>query len=168
MFSKLRHGFYRSSNLLVLSMLLVGITLWLFPRAQRSPAKAIALPVDTQFRFGKFSIDLERATTPEQLFTGLMFRDVLPVKRGMLLVPDSQSSFVWAKNVRFPIDIIFIHAGDGSNTVISTATLASCSTPDCPKVPVPANTDYAIEINAGLVNRMNLRAGSTVTIRRKF
>jgi len=55
------------------------------------------------------TLDVELAVTPQQWARGLMFRKELEPGHGMLFIfnNDERLTF-WMKNVRFPIDIIFL------------------------------------------------------------
>ena len=52
--------------------------------------------------------DVELAVTPQERSRGLMFRDILPNRSGMLFVFDPpQPVAFWMKNTLIPLDIIF-------------------------------------------------------------
>jgi uncharacterized membrane protein (UPF0127 family) len=149
-----------------------GLYLWIFPKEPRSPTKPITTPVELEMVYKGQKIDIERAVSRDQLATGLMHRKSLPANAGMLLVVGEQDNpvYVWAKNVKFPIDIAFISLNTASNTnkVISTASLEPClENSACKKISVPDNTYYILETNKGLNKRMGLTVGSVVTLKLK-
>ena len=52
---------------------------------------------------------VEVASEPEQLTRGMMYRDEVPVKTGMLFEYDNQSILsIWMKNTSVSLDIIFV------------------------------------------------------------
>lgn len=70
------------------------------------------LPIIASTQISGRTIELEVATTPRQLATGLMFRDSLESDRGMLfLFSESQEAKFWMKNTLIPLDMIFLHQG---------------------------------------------------------
>jgi uncharacterized membrane protein (UPF0127 family) len=150
----------------------IGLYLWIFPKEPRLPVKSIATPVEMEMVYKGQRIDLERAVSRNQLATGLMHRESLATNTAMLLVLGEQDSpvYVWAKNVKFPIDVVFLSLDSASNTnkVISTASLEPCvENKECKKIPVPEKTYYIVEANKGLSQKMSLTAGSIVTLKLK-
>ena len=68
---------------------------------------------------------IELALTPEQQEQGLMFRESLPEKTGMLYVfPETAPHHFWMKNTMIPLDMIWM---DAAGTVL----FVSADTPPC-------------------------------------
>lgn len=101
---------------------------------------------------------VELAITPQQRSRGLMFRDDLPAGQGMLLVfPDTGFRSIWMKNVRFPLDLIWL---DRSGRVVHTEE----QVPPCPEEPCPdyhslRKASSVLELNAGAVEMLGITLG---------
>lgn len=100
---------------------------------------------------------------------GLSKRDDLPITQGMLFVFDKSDAWaIWMKDMKFPIDIIWIEESpDRGRKIIDIAPNA---------VPEPGKDDkelkiyrpqgpakYVLEINAGLSKLHNLQVGDVVS-----
>ncbi len=109
--------------------------------------------------------NLEIATTPQKQQKGLSDRDSLSQNSAMLFVfPQSSLVTFWMKDMKFPIDIIFIH-GD---TVVSVAHNAPPPTlenkDNLPLYKPDQPSDKVLEINAGLSEKYNIKKGDKVEI----
>jgi uncharacterized membrane protein (UPF0127 family) len=98
------------------------------------------------------------AMSPQQTSRGLMFVRYMPKFTGMLFVyPNARVLSMWMKNTYIPLDILFIRA-DGSIANIETHTeplsLESVSAIE------PLN--YALELNAGVTERLGIDTDSRV------
>ena len=105
-------------------------------------------------------IDIEVAETPQKLMTGLMYRHSMPEKAGMLFVLHNfKASFFWMKNTYIPLDIIF---ADGNRKIIkiqkNTKPLSE------KQIPVPKDTVYVVEVNAGFCAQYGIRNGNFVKL----
>lgn len=72
-------------------------------------APALAIDYKYKFKLGKEIIQLETAETLKEKRTGLMYREKLAPNTGMVFLYDDyyEQSF-WMKNVKIPLDIIFL------------------------------------------------------------
>lgn len=150
----------------------IGLYLWIFPKEPRLPTKSITTQIELEMVYKGQKIDLERAVSRDQLATGLMHRKSLSTNTGMLMVLGEQDSpvYVWAKNVQFPVDVVFISLDsvNNINKVISTTSLEPCvKNNPCKKVSIPDGAYYILEANRGLSQNMGLTAGSTVILKLK-
>lgn len=123
---------------------------------QKTPTAAI----------NKQTFKLYIAATEQEKQIGLSNRKNLPQDYGMLFPfeKDGYHAF-WMKNMKFPIDIIYIR----DNKVIEVLEkVQPPSSPDVnPQILRPkelANT--VLEINAGLAKKHNIKKGDTVTIKK--
>jgi uncharacterized membrane protein (UPF0127 family) len=96
---------------------------------------------------------------------GLSGRPALPQHRGMLFVyPEPSRPGFWMKDMRFPIDIIWI----GADSKI-VAVLPNLSPETYPSVFSPpeevAPVRYVLEVNAGSAGRLNWQVGDSVQIK---
>lgn len=105
------------------------------------------------------SLDIEIADNDYETETGLMYRKGMDDDQGMLFVfPDQAMHSFYMKNTEFPLDIVFIKNDMKIASVqenaqpLSEASLSS-------KVPV----QYVLELNAGLVEKLGLKVGDSVS-----
>ena len=116
---------------------------------------------------GTIRLHLELAVKPEQRSMGLMERRQLPENAGMLFVYDamqpSDAGF-WMYRTRIPLDIAFL---DSVGVVRSIRAMVPCPTTiaeGCPTYTPDARYQYALELNAGFVERHGIRAGDTLVL----
>ncbi|WP_422370207.1 DUF192 domain-containing protein [Hoeflea sp.] len=126
-------------------------------------AQAVALPLDSEplvieTEAGDVEFDVELALTPSDRATGLMHRESMPEKQGMLFRFDRTRLVVmWMKNTPLPLDMIFI---DESGVV---AGVARDTEPFSETViPSPGPVRYVLELNAGAALRHGISAGDRV------
>ncbi|MBI2099795.1 MAG: DUF192 domain-containing protein [Candidatus Vogelbacteria bacterium] len=108
---------------------------------------------------GDTTIKLELARTPAEQTQGLSDRTSLDERAGMLFVfPADQIPAFWMKEMRFPIDIIWLNV-DGQIVDI-TPNLAPSTFPQTfsPKIPIR----YVLEVNAGFAGRHDLKIGDFI------
>lgn len=127
------------------------------PTPARPAGARVALPSGAIYR-------VELARTEEEMAQGLMFRESLPERSGMLfLFPrDDDSHQFWMKNTLIPLDIIWLDA-DGR------VLFVSANTPPCKADPCPSyGPDFAIasvlEIAGGLAEKEKVTVGSTIRL----
>ena len=89
---------------------------------------------------------------------GLMFRKNLNLDKGMLFIfPNESKVSMWMKNTLVPLDIIFISKNYKIVDIINNAKAMS---KDILTSKVKAK--YALEINAGLVKKLNIKIGNNI------
>jgi uncharacterized membrane protein (UPF0127 family) len=106
---------------------------------------------------------IEIARTPEEQAQGLMFRESLSERSGMLFpFADSAPHKFWMKNTMIPLDMIWM---DGSGRVL----FVSADTPPCKADPcrdygpdVPAAS--VLEIAGGMAKKEKITVGSTIRL----
>ncbi len=105
---------------------------------------------------------IEIVQTEKEREKGLMFREKLDKKRGMLFIFDDEMIIsMWMKNTYIPLDMIFIGEDDVVNCVRENTTPESLIPIVCLKP-----SKYVLEINAGMAEKYGISAGDTVKIRR--
>ena len=125
---------------------------------QRSTADGVVVQV------GEASVRADLADDPASRQRGLSGRENLGEGNGMLfLLPDDSPSF-WMKDMRFPIDILWIR--DGRVVDVS----ADVPPPRSPNSPLPTYSpdrpaDRALEVNAGWAADHGIRRGDVVRVR---
>jgi uncharacterized protein len=107
-------------------------------------------------------IDVEVAESPEQREFGLMFRESLEERSGMvfLFFEERRGSF-WMKNTRIPLSIAFF--GDDGR-ILAILDMEPCETDTC-KLYAPGVTySGALEVNQGAFDDWNVSVGDRITI----
>jgi uncharacterized membrane protein (UPF0127 family) len=103
-----------------------------------------------------FAIVAELAASPEERARGLMFRDRIQEDQGMLfLFSEEDVHSFWMKNMRFPIDILWL---DKAKRIVHLESRV----PPCPQEPcptyVPASAAaYVLELQSGCAEKHGLR-----------
>ena len=97
-------------------------------------------------------------TTRQQ---GLMYRDQLPVDRGMIFFFAQSGNYpFWMKNTLIPLDIIWI---DDQRKIAHVAHHAPpCKADPCPSLPPDADARYVLEVAAGVAARHALANGQNL------
>ncbi|MBR9679925.1 MAG: DUF192 domain-containing protein [Candidatus Altiarchaeota archaeon] len=140
----------RPRRLFILSFVL----LLLSPLIGLITKKNIAEYETTKLKLGSDEFELEIADTRDKQIKGLMNRDELGDWKGMLFVfePATRPAF-WMRNVRFPIDIIFIDQ-QGIITEI-WKNQEPCGFVCTAQQPAEL-TRYVIEINTGASSQISI------------
>jgi uncharacterized membrane protein (UPF0127 family)/phosphatidylserine synthase len=114
-----------------------------------------------------YCVNVEIRNTPEGRELGLMFKDNLEENEAMLFIFDSPVEYAfWMKNMKIPIDIIFISA---DKKIVSVSQDAQpCNKPDteCELYYPVAQYLYVVETKANFSARHNLSMGQDVGILR--
>lgn len=101
------------------------------------------------------------AETEEDKQKGLSGRASLPLNEGKLFMFDKPGAYTfWMKNMKFPIDIIFIN---GDTIVSITENAPPATKGDAPVYQPTAPSDKVLEISAGLSQKYNFKSGDKVT-----
>ncbi len=102
------------------------------------------------------------AKTSEEQQRGLSGLNSLPSDQGMLFLFDKPDYYsFWMKNMKFPIDIIFIK-DDKVVSIVENAKPQSDTNPPIYQPEAPINR--VLEINAGLSKKYNIKKGDRVEI----
>lgn len=109
-----------------------------------------------------FKVDV--AKTDSQLQVGLSNRKQIGENQGMLFLFETPSYYsFWMKEMKFPIDIIYIN-GDKVTTVIENAKPPSSSSEQLIIYEPQDKSDKVLEINAGLARKYNIKKDTIVKI----
>lgn len=113
----------------------------------------------TRLLVGSEAFDVELADTPELRREGLMFREQLGEREGMLFVFDEERpvSF-WMRDTPLPLSIAFI---DARGVIVHIADMVPFS-----EAPVPSRypVRYALEVNQGAFERAGVAVGDLVVL----
>jgi uncharacterized membrane protein (UPF0127 family) len=108
---------------------------------------------------------VEIVDTPEKMSKGLSEREDLKENQGMLFVfGDKNIPGFWMKDMKFPIDIIWINDNEivdiSKNVPVPDASTTTQPPNYSPSEPV----NYVLEVNAGYVDKYNVEIGNTIEI----
>ncbi len=102
-------------------------------------------------------VSVEIADTPPAREQGLMGRNALPEKTGMLFVMDEEQvlSF-WMKNTLIPLDILFF---DAQFRFVSAASMTPCTGDPCAVYSSGRPALYALEVPVGFAKQYGVDVG---------
>lgn len=110
-----------------------------------------------------FCVNVEIRDTPEERTLGLMFREYLDEKDGMLFIFEQPAEYsFWMKNMKIPIDIIFLN--ENKEIVTIHSSVPPCVSEECELYPPSEPALYVVEVKAGFSDRHNLEVGQKVDI----
>ena len=144
----------------VLGLFLVGVSILVWPGAPKKTLTNLSEIKTVQIAGQDVAVEL--ALTGEQKMQGLSGRESLKEKEGMLFVFDIVGKHTfWMKDMKFPIDIIWIN-GDPDNPQV--VYIEKNATPESfPKIfGGIADSQYVLEVNAGFSEKNNLKVGDRV------
>ena len=108
---------------------------------------------------GGETFDVELAVTAEQRRQGLMFREQLGEREGMLFVLEQEQNVsFWMRDTPLALSIAFI---DARGVIVHVADMVPYS-----EAPVPSRfpVRYALEVNQGAFERAGIEVGALVEI----
>lgn len=109
-----------------------------------------------------FVVDV--AKTDEQKAKGLSVYNKLPLEKGMIFVFNTDDYYAfWMKDMKFPIDIIYIRKNKIVDIFKNVAPPKSRSE-TLPIIKPEKTADMVLEINAGLCQKYNFKIGDSVKI----
>jgi uncharacterized protein len=112
----------------------------------------------TRVCFQDNCFNVELAVTDSEHEKGLMFREVLDDNQGMLFVYDKEGQHnFWMKNTFLSLDIIWINGNQ--EVVFINKQTQPCLNDLCPVIRPNTNSQYVLEINAGLIDKLGLKIG---------
>lgn len=111
------------------------------------------------------AIQVELAQTQEETERGLMYRESLGEKEGMLFIfPQNDIRLFWMKNTLIDLDMIFI---DSTGKITNIADKVPHSYIDAPEEEIATAGGfgkYVLEVNAGFAIKHNLHQGDKLII----
>ena len=150
--------------LLLLWSLLIGLGCGV---AQLGATSTVQKPAEDApiVRIGGTTYTVDLAVLSEERQQGLSGRESLAENEGMLFVFEEEGQLnFWMKEMRFPLDIIWIDAQcrllDVSADVPTPPPNARNE--DIPRAPSPSPARYVLEVGAGEAARNGLEAGDLV------
>ena len=114
---------------------------------------------------GRQELEVEIAANDAQRRIGLMNRNSLAERRGMLFVFEKQGYLnFWMKNTLISLDMIFI---DENNKIVHVVRNAppcrAVRDADCPKYNSEKPAKYVVEVNAGIAEKLAIEIGNQVS-----
>jgi uncharacterized protein len=146
---------------LLLGVLLVAAACGAAPTPAK-PATATPSPAGPQVVLPSGAVyRLELARTPEEQAQGLMFRESLPEKTGMLfLFADKGVHRFWMKNTMIPLDMVWMDA-EGRVLFVSADT-PPCKADPCPSYGPESSAASVLEIAGGKAAKEKVVVGSVL------
>ncbi len=106
---------------------------------------------------------LEIARTPEEQSQGLMYREALAPRTGMIfLFSDGGAHHFWMKNTMIPLDILWLDAG--GKVLFVSANTPPCKSDPCPTYGPEAPAPIVLEIAGGLASREGAQPGASLKL----
>lgn len=106
---------------------------------------------------------VEIADDEKEQTKGLSNRNSLDKDKGMLFIfPEKGKYSFWMKNVKFPLDIIYI----SDNKIVDIAKNAAPQEENATNIPIITpkdNANFVLEINGGLSDEYEFKIGDEVT-----
>ena len=114
------------------------------------------------------TVKVEVADNEAEHTKGLSGRDPLAQDQGMLFVFNGQVQYpFWMKDMRFPIDIIFLKDSKVAmiyDSVQPTVTVDGEKHQNLTLYPPPSGSTQVLEINAGLAKKYGLKVGDSIKV----
>jgi uncharacterized protein len=106
---------------------------------------------------------VELARTPEEQAQGLMYRESLPERTGMLfLFQDAAPHRFWMKNTMIPLDMIWLD--ESGRVLYVSANTPPCRADPCPSYGPEFPVATVLEIAGGLAEKEKVTVGSRITL----
>ena len=116
----------------------------------------IDLVIYNNNKFINFEVEISQ--TPKERSKGLMFRKSLPQNQGMLFIfPNEDIIRMWMKNTFIPLDMIFLSE---KKIILDLKKNIKALSQDI--IQSSVRSKYVLEINLGLVNKLNIKIGNKV------
>ena len=111
------------------------------------------------------TVRLESAESDFQQSLGMMQREALPRRRGMMF-PQSkqQNKSIYMFNCLAPLDILFLNDGEIVDLSPNTPICTSADPDDCPLYESRQPFDNWIELRSGSINHFGLTIGSQIDL----
>ena len=114
--------------------------------------------IDVSIYNKNITFNVEVAKTIEERRIGLMYRKKLLNNEGMLFIfPREKIIQLWMKNTYIPLDVIFISENKVIVDIKKNMEKLSKTI-----VKSKVKSKYALEFNAGLINKLNIEIGDKV------
>ena len=148
--------------IIVFGLLLLIFPIFIFASTQKKSYEPREDEKYLTLEINKVKITAEIAKTPKEVARGLSGRDSLGETNGMLFYLGSRrNATFWMKDMKFPIDIIWIDKGTivyiVENAPVPTQNNIPAYTPD-------KLATHVLEVNAGFVSEHSIKIGDRLEI----
>lgn len=110
------------------------------------------------------TISVTVAKTEEEKQLGLSKKDKIGKNQGMLFIFDTSNYYsFWMKDMKFPIDIIYIN-GNKITTIVENAKPPLSANDNLTIYQPSEKSDKVLEVNAGSADKLKIKTGTTVKI----
>ncbi|MGI9370848.1 MAG: DUF192 domain-containing protein [Ruegeria sp.] len=139
-----------------MKVFLAALAVYVLTLAGAAEAACSRNSVDLKNDQAQIRFNIELAITPQERSRGLMFRESMSERSGMLFVFDPpQRAVFWMKDTLIPLDMIFVDQGGLVIHVHENAIPGDLSPID------GGESVFAVlEINAGLASRYSIEPGT--------
>lgn len=120
-----------------------------------------------QVKLGDETVNLEVASSTQEIQDGLMWRTSLPETQGMVfLFPDRRAVRFWMYNCFINLDMIFVKDGKIVDIAKNVPPCKSKTPEDCPLYPASGqvSVEKVIEVAGGFCDRHKVQIGDQVQI----
>lgn len=146
-----RFIYYCLSLVLVLSLIV-----YFYFYSEQTPPTA-----QSKVRIGNVELTVDIADTPQLTAQGLSGREELPEEHGMFFIfPSSGIRSFWMKDMRFPIDIVWMDSSFRVVHITRNARPESFPETYAPDVPI----QYVLEISAGAAEQHGIDVGDVAAL----
>ncbi len=110
----------------------------------------------------EIKIEVEVADDDEEIMRGLMFKEFLDKKAGMLFIfEDEKERAFWMKNTLIPLDIIFISE---NLEIVDIEYAVPCREDPCENYVSKDKAKYVLEVNGNFTSKRGIKVGDKVKI----
>lgn len=107
---------------------------------------------------------LELALIPEDQAQGLMYRENLPEKTGMLFVfTEAGPHHFWMKNTMIPLDLIWLD--EAGRVLFISANTPPCKADPCPTYGSDVPVRLVLEIEGGMAAKEKVAVGAVLELK---
>lgn len=116
-------------------------------------------PKTAEIKIAGKTFSAEVADNPLTRSRGLMHRAAASPM--IFIFPSETRGGFWMKNVKFPLDIIWI---DSEKKIIGTDKMETCFEKECKIYYPPSPIKFALEVEADFVEKNKIKAGGEIEI----
>ena len=112
--------------------------------------------------------EVEIAKTPQQTERGLMFRENLEDKQGMLFIFEKNDiRLFWMKNTLIDLDMLFIDDSGAITSIAKNMPRSYLGAPEEEIAQAAGWGKYVLEVKAGTAQKYNLKEGDKLILKIK-
>lgn len=101
--------------------------------------------------------EIELAKTEHEKAQGLMYRETLEEKKGMIFIYEEEKKYsFWMKNTLIPLDMIWIN---NNLTIVDIKQANPCKKDPCSSFIPKENAQYVLELNQGISQKYGIHIG---------